>query len=146
VTARSGVGAGRIWLRTLLFGALAAPLLGGLLTAAAVILVRSQPPPSVAIVVATAVSVSYVVTTVPALLAAILCTSLALRWERRGLSRARIALSLAGVGAVLGMAAALAGACLAGVEACVRPEYLVPGALTGLLVGVAFPRVLRGRP
>ena len=92
----------------------------------------------------TAVAVSYVVTTVPALMATILCTSLALRWERRGLSRGRIGLLLAGVGAVLGVAAGLVAATIADFETRVGAEYLVPGALTGLLVGIALPRVLWG--
>ena len=138
----------RVWVRGLLFSAVAAPLLGALLTAATLILVRWMPegrlPPSIPIVFAIVVTISYVVSTGPAIVAGIVWTLLALRWRQRGLSGRAIVLRLAVVGIALGAAASLVAASLAEGRLVVSSQYLVPGALTGLLVGLAFPRVLWG--
>src|SRR5262245_23992677 len=90
------------------------------------------------------VSVSYIVSTGPALAAGIICTSLALRWRNEGLSRRPIALRLAFLGMALGAAAAVAAGSLGEGELLVSSLYLGPGALTGLLMGLAVPRALWG--
>jgi hypothetical protein len=115
-----------------------------LLTAATMIMVRSRPPPSVAMVLAIAVTTSYIVSTGPALVAGFLCTSLALRWQSHGLSRRSIVRRLAGVGTAVGGAAAVVGGSLAEAELVVDPQYLAPGCITGFLMGLTFPRALWG--
>ena len=143
--ARDSKDGGRgIWLRGLLFSVLGAPLLGAVLAAAAVMGVRSRPPPSISLVLLTAVTVSYIVSTGPALLAGILCTSLALHWQNQGLSRRLVVLRLGGVGLALGVVAAFVAASLGEGRLVGSLVYLGPGAVTGLLVGLAFPRVLWG--
>src|SRR5262245_17612711 len=139
------VGVRRIWLRGLLFSALAAPLLGGLLAGSTLLAVRSRPPPSISLMLAIAVTISYVVATGPALVAGIITTSLAIRWQRQGLSRLPIVLRLTVVCMALGAAAALVGASLAVGRLVVDSLYLGPGVLTGLFMGFIFPRVLWGR-
>ena len=139
----------RAWLRGLLFSAVAAPLLGALLTAATLIIVRWIPdgrlPPSIPMVFAIVLTVSYVVATGPALVAGIVCSSLALRWQQRGLSRRTIERRLGVTGVALGTAAAVVAASLAEGGFVVRAQYLGPGAVTGLLIGLAFPSVLWGK-
>ena len=138
----------RVWLRGLLFSAVAAPLLGSFLTAATLIIVRWIPdgrlPPSIAMVFAIVLTVSYVVSTGPAIVAGIVCTSLALRWQQRGLSRRPIALRLGVTGIALGTAAAVVGASLAEGRLVASAQYLGPGAVTGLLMGLVFPSALWG--
>src|SRR5262245_61258484 len=144
----SEVGTRRVWLRGLLFSAFGAPLLGALLAGTTIITAKSlqagRPPPSIPMVIAIAVTVSYIVSTGPALAAGILCTSLALHWRSQGLSRRPIVLRLAVVGIALGAAAALVGASLSEGQLVVSSLYLGPGAVTGLLMGLAFPRALWG--
>src|SRR5262245_20374155 len=144
----SELGGRRVWLRGLLFSAFAAPLLGALLAGATIITVKSlhagRLPPSVLVVLAVGITTSYIVSTVPALVAGILCTSAALRWRTEGPSGRTSVLRLAVVGAVLGAAAAVVGGSLAEGRLVVTSLYLGPGALTGLLMGLAFPRALWG--
>ena len=138
----------RIWVRGLLFSVFAAPLLAALLASATIIIVRWLPdgmlPPSIPMVVAIGVTVSYVVFTGPALVAGIIWTSLAIRWQNRGLSRRSIVLRLTVVGIGLGAAAALVAASLSEGRLVASTRFLGPGAVTGVLMGCAFPRVLWG--
>src|SRR5262245_29428375 len=99
----------RVWRRGLLFSVLAAPLLGALLTAATLLVVKllqgSGLPPSVPRVIAVGVTVAYIVATGPAVVAGLLCTWLALRWQSEGLTRRPIALRLGVAGIALGLVA-----------------------------------------
>jgi len=140
----SEVGTGRVWLRGLLFSVFGAPLLGGLFVGIAMMIIRSRPPPSIAMVLVIAVTISYIVASGPSLVAGIICTSLALQWQKQGLSRRPIVLRLAVLGMALGAIAALLGASLSEGQLVVSPVYLGPGAVTGLLMGLAFPRALWG--
>ena len=137
-----------IWLRGLLFSVFAAPLLGALLASAAIIIVRwladGRLPPSIPIVFAIGVTVSYVVSTGPALVAGLIWTSLALRWQKQGLAVRWIVLRLSVVGIGLGAAAALVAASLSEGRLVASAQYLGPGAVTGVLMGCAFPRILWG--
>jgi hypothetical protein len=90
------------------------------------------------------VTASYIVSTGPALVGGVICTFLALHWRGQGLSRRAIALRLAVAGLALGVAAAPVAASLGEGELVASPAYLGPGAVTGLLMGLAFPRALWG--
>ena len=142
------MGTRRVWFRGLLYSAFGAPLVGALWTGATLIAVRwlrgGTLPPSIPMVLVIAVSVSYVVSTGPALVGGVVCTSLALRWRNQGLSRRSIVLRLAFVGSALGAAAALVAGSLSEGELVVSSLYLGPGVATGLLMGLAFPRALWG--
>jgi hypothetical protein len=148
--AGSEIGARRVWLRGLLFCTCTAPLLGALLAAvtslALIWLFEERPPTfgSIHIALLIAVPTSYLVSTAPALVAGIVSTSLALRWRNRGISRRSIAVRLAAVGAGLGLSFALVAGSLAVGRLIIGSILLVPGAVTGLFVGIALPRVLWG--
>jgi hypothetical protein len=136
------VGTRAVWRRGLLFSAFVAPLLGSLL--AATLLAAKSEPPSVPLLFVIAATIAYVVGTGPALVAGTMYISLALRWRSQGLSRRSIVLRLAVVGMALGAAAALVAGSLAEGKLVVRSLYLGPGMVTGLLMGLVFPRVLWG--
>jgi hypothetical protein len=130
-----------VWRRGLLFSAFVAPVLGSLLASTTMIAVNGEPP-SILMVLVTAVTVAYVVATLPALLAGMVCISLALHWRNNGVPRRSIVLRLAVAGTVLGAAAAVVAGSLAEGHLVVSLLYLGPGALTGLLMGLMFPRIL----
>src|SRR5688572_15582791 len=94
-------GTRRVWRRGLLFSVFVAPLLGSLLAATLMIAVKGEPP-SVPKLFVIAITIAYVVGTVPTLVAGAVYISLAQRWRSHGLSRRSIVLRLAVVGIALG--------------------------------------------
>src|SRR5262245_8086435 len=120
----SEVGTRRIWLRGLLFGAVVAPLLGSLLAAATVLALKGRPPASILVLFLVSVTTAYIVATGPALVAAIICTSLALYWRSRGISRRPIVLRLAVLGIALGAGSAVVSGSLAEGHFIIRSLYV----------------------
>jgi hypothetical protein len=136
-------GSRRQWFRGLLFCALASPLLGALFFTIAFSL-RDGALHPIPLLLPYAILLALMFATWPGLLSGVLCTSLALRWHRRGAPRRSIQVRLALLGVPLGIASAAATFSLWQQELAVDLRLLPLGAVVGVLVGLLLPRALWG--